>query len=196
MQENVTRKISLYTPNKIYSGYMDIKAENIRTIDLMNSSNLYWKDPGEKSFSDSIMLSQASITIEGNKVIGTFPTLQLRLSDIIFFTDLLEQSGDDTEKARATTLSHKTQENASMVRILTRMRGDSFYLITGIFLGLFKSKSQQRYLPVTQPQVNEIIRSGDQWTNKRIAIHNNFIGLAVNQIEACTFGKAEDLPGQ
>ncbi|MFW2365624.1 MAG: hypothetical protein ACN4GW_04360 [Desulforhopalus sp.] len=196
MQENVTRKISLYTPNKIYSGYMDIKAENIRTIDLLNSSNLYWKDPGEKSFADSIMLNQASITIEGNKVIGTFPSLQLRLSDIIFFTDLLEQSGDDTEKARASTLSQKSQDTASMVRILTRMRGDSFYLITGIFLGLFKSKSQQRYLPVTQPQVNEIIRTGDQWSNKKVAIHNNFIGLAVNQIEACTFGKAEDLPGQ
>lgn len=196
MQENVTRKISLYTPNKIYSGFMDIKAENIRTIDLLNSSNLYWKDPGEKSFADSIMLNQASITIEGNKVIGTFPSLQLRLSDIIFFTDLLEQSGDDTEKARANTLSQKSQESASMVRILTRMRGDSFYLITGIFLGLFKSKSQQRYLPVTQPQVNEIIRSGDQWSNKKIVINNNFIGLAVNQIEACTFGKAEDLPGQ
>lgn len=196
MQEQITRKVSLYTPNKIYSGYMDIKSENMRTIDLLNSSSLYWKDPGQKSFSDSIMLSQASITIEGNKVIGTFPSLQLRLSDIIFFTDLLKQSGDDKEKARASTLSQRSQESATMVRILTRMRGDSFYLITGVFLGLFKSKSQQRYLPVTQPQINEITRTGDQWSNKKIAVHNNFIGLAINMIEACTFGKAEDLPGQ
>lgn len=194
MPEPATRKINLYTPNKIYSGYIDMKSENMRTIDLLNSSNLYWRDSSEKSFSDSILLSQASITIEGNKVIGTFPKLQLRLSDIIFFTDSLSETGDATEKARATTLSQKTQENVSMVRILTRMRGDAFFLITGIFYGLFKSKSQQRYLPVTQPQVNEIIRTGNQWSNKKIAIQNNFIGLAIAQIEACAFGSPSDLP--
>lgn len=171
-----------------------MKSENMRTIDLLNSSNLYWRDSSEKSFSDSILLSQASITIEGNKVIGTFPKLQLRLSDIIFFTDSLSETGHATEKARAITLSQKTQENVSMVRILTRMRGDAFFLITGIFYGLFKSKSQQRYLPVTQPQVNEIIRTGNQWSNKKIAIDNNFIGLAIAQIEACAFGSPNDLP--
>lgn len=193
---SVKRKINLYTPNKIYSGYIDITSANIRTIDLLNSSNLYWKDPAEKSFTDSILLTQATITIEGNKVLGSFPKLQLRLSDIIFFSDSLEQSGTFTEKVRATALSNKSQEKISMVRILTRMRGDAFYLITGIFAGLFKSKSQHRYFPVTRVQVNEIIRTGDQWSNKRVDIGNNFIGLATNHIEACTFGNPEDMPHQ
>jgi hypothetical protein len=194
MQENATRKVSFYTPNKIYSGYMDIKAENIRTIDLLNSSNLYWKDPGEKSFSDSIVLSEASVTIEGDKLLASFPRLQLRLSDIIFFTDLLDKSGDDLEKSRAATLSQKAKESASVVRILTRTRGDSFYVIFGVFFGLFKSKSQQRFLPLINPKVNEIIRTGDRWANKKVVINNNFLGLAINQIEACSFGKIEDLP--
>lgn len=187
MQGNAIRQVSFYTPNKVYSGYMDVKSESIRTIDLLNSSNLYWKDPGEKSFTDSIMLSQASITIEGDKVIGNFPRLQLRLSDIIFFTDLLKTTGNELEKRRATTLSQKSQEKTSTVRILTRMRGDSFYLITGLFFGLFKSKSQHRYLPVTKANVNEIIRSGDKWSNKPLIIDNDFLGLAINQIEACSF---------
>ena len=194
MEDASKRKVKLYTPNKIYSGFIDIKSENIRTIDLLNSSNLYWKDPGEKSFSDSILLQQATVTIEGNKVLGTFPKLQLRLADIIFFADELGSSGDSTEKARAATLTAKTQEKVTSLRVLTRMRGDAFYLINGIFYGLFKSKSQQRYLPVTQVQINEIIRTGDKWSNKKVDIGNSFIGLATEHIEACTFINPKDLP--
>lgn len=190
------RKIDLYTPNKIYSGYLDIKTDSIRTIDLLNSSSLYWKDPAEKSFNDAILLTQATVTIEGKKVLGTFPKLQLRLSDIVFFSDVLEKSGNFTEKVRATALSTKSQEKVSMVRVITRMRGDAFFLITGIFFGLFKSKSQHQYLPVTRVQINEILRNGDQWINKKVPIDNSFIGLATRHIEACTFGNPEDMPNQ
>ncbi len=196
MSGTTKRKVNLYTPNKIYSGYLDIKTDSIRTIDLLNSSSLFWKDPAERSFDDSVLLTQATITIEGGTVLGTFPKLQLRLADIVFFTDSLEASGNFTEKVRATALSTKSQERVSMVRILTRMRGDAFYLITGIFFGLFKSKSQHRYLPVTRVQVNEIIRTGDQWSNKSIDVGNNFLGLATRHIEACTFGNPEDMPTQ
>ncbi len=194
--QDTKRKVKLYTPNKVYSGYIDIKTESIRTIDLLNSSSLYWKDPAERSFTDSILLTQATITIEGEKVLGTFPKLQLRLSDIVFFSDVLEKSGNFTEKVRATALSTKSQEKVSMVRIITRMRGDAFFLITGIFFGLFKSKSQHRYLPVTRVQINEIIRTGDEWSNKIVDIGNNFIGLSTEHIEACTFGNPEDMPNQ
>ena len=144
MEDASKRKVKLYTPNKIYSGFIDIKSENIRTIDLLNSSNLFWKDPGEKSFSDSILLQQATVTIEGNKVLGSFPKLQLRLADIIFFADELGSSGDSNEKARAATLTAKTQEKVTSLRVLTRMRGDAFYLINGIFYGLKGSTSSLR----------------------------------------------------
>jgi len=194
MQDTSKRKVILYTPNKIYSGIIDVNSETTRTIDLLNSSNLYWKDPAEKSFSDSILLHQATVTIEGNMVLGTFPKLQLRLSDIIFFADGLSKSGDSTEKKRAATLSAKSLEKVTTVRLLTRTRGDSFYLITGVFFGLFKSKSQHRYLPVTQVRINEITRTGDKWSNNKIDIVNDFIGIATKHIEAFSFIASGDPP--
>ncbi len=168
---------------------IDIKSERIRTIDLLNSSNLYWKDPAEKSFDDSILLSDVKVTIQGGKTLASFNRLQLRLSDIIFFSDSLHKSGNSTEKLRARTLSQKSNERISTARILTRMRGDAFYLIVGMFHGLFKSKSKQRYFPLTEVTAHELLRSGTNWESKEINIGNNFVGLSTKHIEACSFSE-------
>lgn len=188
MAEYLKREINLYTPNKRYTGMIDIKSERIRTIDLLNSSNIYWKDPTEKSFNDSILLTDVKVTIQGGKTLASFQKLQLRLSDIIFFSDTLHKTGDSIEKMRARTLSQKSHEKVSTARILTRMRGDTFYLIVGVFHGLFKSKSQMRYFPLTEAKVHEILRTGPKWETKEIDVGNQFIGLSTNHIEACSFG--------
>ncbi len=189
MAEYLKREIYLYTPNKMYRGMIDIKSERIRTIDLLNSSNIYWKDPTEKSFTDSILLTDVKVTIQGGQTLASFNKLQLRLSDIIFFSDSLHKTGNSIEKMRARTLSQKSHEKMSTARILTRMRGDTFYLIVGVFHGLFKSKSQQRYFPLTEAKVHEILRTGSKWETKEINIGNQFIGLSTNHIEACSFGQ-------
>ncbi len=189
MTDIIQREVNLYTPNKLYSGMIDIKSERIRTIDLLNSSNLYWKDPAEKSFNDSILLTDVKVKIQGGKTLASFTKLQLRLSDIIFFSDSLHKTGNSTEKLRARTLSQKSHERISTARILTRMRGDTFYLIVGVFHGLFKSKSKQRYFPLTETKVHEILRTGASWETKEINIGNQFIGLSTNHIEACSFGE-------
>ncbi len=192
MADATKREVNLYTPNKIYTGMIDIKSERIRTIDLLNSSNLYWKDPAQKSFDDSVLLSDVKVTIQGNKTLASFNKLQLRLSDIIFFSDGLYKTGNSTEKLRARTLSQKSHEKMSTARILTRMRGDTFYLIVGVFHGLFKSKSKQRYFPLTEAKVHEIMRTGAKWETREIDIGNQFIGLSTNHIEACSFGEYTD----
>ncbi len=192
MTDTTKREVHLYTPNKLYTGMIDIKSERIRTIDLLNSSNLYWKDPAQKSFDDSILLSDVKVTIQGNKTLASFNKLQLRLSDIIFFSDGLYKTGNSTEKLRARTLSQKSHEKMSTARILTRMRGDAFYLIVGVFHGLFKSKSKQRYFPLTETKVHEILRTGTKWETREIDIGNQFIGLSTNHIEACSFGEYTD----
>ena len=57
------RKVTIYTPGKMYSGYIDIASESQRTIDIFNSANVYWKDPNERSFDDSLLLRNASIVL-------------------------------------------------------------------------------------------------------------------------------------
>ncbi len=108
MQESVQREVVLFTPNKRYTGKIDLKNHDIRTIDQLNSATIYWKNPNEKSFDDAVMLNDVVVSIQGTAKLTSFKKLQLRLSDIIFFTDLLGSSGDSSEKMRAKTLVCKS----------------------------------------------------------------------------------------
>jgi hypothetical protein len=188
------RKITFYTPYKIYSGYIDIANESLRTIDIFNSSNLYWKDPAERSFDDALLLQQATIILEGSTKLGDFAKLQVRISDVIFFYDSLEGMGDSMEKKRAANLMLKTKENTSLVHIITHTRGGTFFYITGMFYGLFKSKSNHRFIPITQANVVEIIRNNDKWQKKSIPVEGGFVGISTKHIEACTFSD-KSMPG-
>ena len=187
MQESVQREVVLYTPNKKYTGKIDLKNDDIRTIDQLNSATIYWKDPNEKSFDDAIMLSDVEVSLHGHGKLISFERLQLRLSDIVFFSDKLSSSGVATEKMRAQTLTDKAQEQVSQARILTEMRGDSFFLVLGTFHGLFKNKTKSRFLPLTDIKIYEVLRTGDKWTRVEVDVGNTFIGLSSAHIESCSF---------
>lgn len=181
------RKITLYTPDKVYVGYIDIANESLRTTDIFNSSSIYWKDPKERSFEDALLLNNASIILEGNTKLGDFDKLQVKLSDVLFFHDSLENLGDSMEKKRAGHLKLKTKESTSLVNVVTHSRGGSFFYIKGTFFGLFKSKSNHRYIPITEANVVQIIRSSEKWQKKRIIVEGGFVGISTQHIEACTF---------
>jgi len=186
-QETVKREVQFFTPNKRYTGTIDLKNDTIRTIDQLNSANIFWKNPNEKSFNDAILLYDVEVSLHGTGKLASFNKLQLRLSDILFFSDKLNISGDTAEKIRAHTLSQKAQDTASKVRVLTEMRGDSFFMIIATFHGLFKKKTQHRYLPLTETKIYEVLRTGDKWQRIEINIGNSFIGLSSSHIESCSF---------
>jgi hypothetical protein len=183
------RKITIYTPEKIYRGYIDIANGSLRTIDIFNSASVYWKDPNEKSFNDAMLVNNASIVLEGDIKLGDFPKLQVRLSEVLFFHDSLENLGDSMEKRRAAFLNLKTKESKSRVHIITQTRGNSFYYINGTFHGLFKSKSNHRYIPITEASVIQMMRSTEKWQKKTISIEGGFIGVSTAHIEACNFSQ-------
>lgn len=191
MQESIKREVHLYTPNKKYTGYIDLKNDDIRTIDQLNSSTIYWKNPAEKSFDDAIMITDVDVSLPGAAKLVSFKKLQIRLSDIIFFTDGLKKTGDASEKLRAQTLSAKAKDEMSKAKLLTEMRGDSFYLIMGTFHGLFKNKTKQRYFPLTDVKIYEVLRTGEKWERIELDVGNDFIGLSSNHIESCTLSSYE-----
>lgn len=186
MQDSIQRPIVLFTPNKRYTGKIDLKNDEIRTIDQLNSSTIYWKNPTEKSFDDAVLLYDVDVSVHGADKLTSFKKLQVRLSDIIFFTDRLETSGDSAEKMRAQTLSARAKDEQATAKIITEMRGDSFFFITGIFHGLFKNKTKQRYFPLTEVKVHEILRTGNKWERVEVDLGNTFIGLSSNHIESCS----------
>ncbi|MEJ2057050.1 MAG: hypothetical protein P8X39_04345 [Desulfofustis sp.] len=191
MQNAIQRPVILYTPNKIYAGNIDLKNDEIRTIDQLNSSTIYWKNPAEKSFNDAILLYDVEVSVHGADKFTSFKKLQLRLSDIIFFTDQLQSSGDSSEKLRAQTLSAKAKDERAQAKIITEMRGDSFFFIFGTFHGLFKNKTKQRFFPLTDVKAYEILRTGGKWERIEINLSNQFIGLSSNHIESCSLSAYE-----
>lgn len=190
--EAVKRAVTFYTPDKIYSGAVDVRERSIRTLDLLNSTNIYWKDPSEKNFSDAILLNRASIKLSGGQKIGEFRKLQMRLTDIIFFTDGLDGGGTNCDRATQKTTSPKLHNEVVTVKILTKMQGDSFYIVSGKYTGLIKSKTshrylpRNRYLPITEAKVTAVTRVGERWTSKTV-IDNKFIGMSGEHIESCSF---------
>lgn len=186
MQDSVQRSVVLFTPNKRYEGKIDLKNDDIRTIDQLNSATVYWKNPTEKSFDDAVLLYDVDVSLHGADKLTSFKKLQVRLSDIIFFTDRLETSGDSAEKMRAQTLSAKAKDEQASAKIITEMRGDSFFFISGTFHGLFKNKTKQRYFALTDVKVFELLRTGNKWERVEVDLGNTFIGLSSNHIESCT----------
>jgi hypothetical protein len=106
---------------------------------------------------------------------------------VVFFYDGLESAGTDNEKLRAAKLKSKTREQTSRVQITTHTRGQGFYLIQGLFYGLFKSKSKNRFIPLTEVSVHSVNRHGEKWQKSEIKLDSRFIGVSVDHIETCTF---------
>lgn len=181
------RKIYLHTPTKMYSGNIDLGSQSLRTIDVFNSANVYWKDPAERSFDDALLLHDAAVVLEGGTKIGSFDSIQVKLSDVFFFYDTMDNLGDSNERKRAEMLKGKTKEQATTVRIITKTRGNAFFHIQGVFYGLFKSKTKQRFIPIPESTVTAVIHENGKWLKRRIEIGNNFVGVSVSHIEACTF---------
>lgn len=183
----VNRKITVFTPGKQYSGEIDIPNPDLRTTDLMNSSNLFWKNPAEKSFDDALLLYNVTLSIDGIHEFQKFDRVQIRLPSIIFFYDEYTNLGSNEEKKRADTLMKKTNEEKKIIHLITKVRFNSFFDIKGSFYGLFKSKSNHKYIPLTDAVMYEIVRQQGKWVKKKIQLTNNFIGVNTSYIESCTF---------
>ena len=188
---DIQRSVTVFTPGKTYSGYVDVPNESLRSIDLFNSANIYWKDPAEKSFEDALLIRDATVILEGNIKLCKMTRVQVRLLDVIFFFDALDDSGDRLEKIRAATLKTRSGEDTSSVTIITNTRANCFYFISGIFYGLFKSKSKQRFIALTQPAVTAVLLAEDGWQKKKIALPGSFVGVSTRHVEACSF---KDIP--
>lgn len=194
--ETRQRRITIYTADKIYSGDIDVASESLRTLDIFNSSSIYWKNPSERSFEDSLLLNNATVLLDGTTRLGDFPKLQIRLSDILFFHDSLHNLGDSNEQKRAASLKTKTKEETAKTQIITKTQGNTFYFISGIFYGLFKSKSNHRFIPITEVSLTGVVRAESKWKKKKIPIEGGFVGVSTRHIEACSFSekKIPDAP--
>ena len=181
------RKIGIVTSlGKQYNGLIDIPNAALRTTDLFNSSNIYWKDPNEKCFDNAILLRDARIIIDGATVYRKFDKIQVKLPEVFYFYDDFHSIGDAKEKKRAACMIKKTREKAQVVNMITRVVANSFYDITGVFYGLFKKKSNDKFIPLTDVKMLEIYNKQGKWFQREVNLPHKFIGISNLYIESAT----------
>jgi hypothetical protein len=179
------RKIVVVTSlGKRFTGLVDVPNSTLRTTDLLNSGSIYWKDPSDKCFENAILMHDVYLQIDGLAANIKFDKIQIKISEIILFYDYQESIADDKEKMRAATMVQKTQEKVQVVNILTTEVADSFYNMTGSFYGLFKKKSNDRFIPLTQVKLTEVYKKEGKWYQKEIVLPHKFIGVSTKHIEA------------
>lgn len=171
-----------------YSGKIDVPSETFRTTDMLNSSNIYWRNPNEKCYENALMMFDVTLYVEDLIVYKRFEKIQLKISEIIYFYDELENVGDEGEKKRASFMVKQSNESTQQVNILSRTVAASFYDITGEFYGLFKKKSRDKFFPLTQANIIEIYKKEGKWTKKKIDLPHKFIGVNNAHVESVTIG--------
>jgi hypothetical protein len=187
VEEIPKRKIRLVTPGKQYTGFIDVPLESMRTTDVMNSANLFWKNPNKKSFVDAILMYDVKVSIDGIASYKLFDSLQVRLPQVIFFCDEFSRISNEKEKSRADDLKAKAVEKVQGVTIMTRTKMNSFFVVTGKFYGLFKSKTNQKFLPLSDTTVSEIIKREKEWVKRSFELPHSFVGISIDYIESAFF---------
>lgn len=182
------RKLAIVTSlGKKYSGMVDVPNETFRTTDLLNSSNIFWKSPNLKCYDNAIFMSDVRLFLDDTAVYKKFDSIQIKISEIIYFYDEIKEIGDEMEKKRASTIVRQTNEDVQAVNIITKQVANSFYDVNGIFFGLFKKKSNDNFIPLTQANIVEIYKKKDKWVQKKVKLPHNFICVSNNHIESVTF---------
>jgi hypothetical protein len=169
---------------KKYLGKVDIPNPTLRTTDLFNSGSIFWKDPSEKCFENAILLHDVQLRIDDSAVCVRFDRIQVKLNEIILFYDDLQSISDEKEKMRAATMVQKSKEQQQTVNIITTEVFQSFYHMTGIFYGLFKKKSNDKFIPLTEVKLVEIYRREGKWFQREVELPHRFIGISTSHIEA------------
>lgn len=179
------RKLTVVTSlGKRYSGLIDIPNANYRTTDLFNSLYIYWKNPDEKCFENSIMMRDAQLLLDDTSIYRQYDKIQIRISEIFFFYDDVPTVGDQLEKKRASTLAKRTSEGSQEINIITHQVAGSFYDITGRFFGIFRQRAKDKFVSLTQADIVEIYKKQDKWMKKTVALPHQFICVSNDHIES------------
>ena len=163
---------------------VDIPNATFRTTDLFNSPSIFWKDSNEKCFENAVLFHDVQLLIGGSAICVKFDKIQIKLSEVIYFYDDQQAITDGKEKMRASSMIQKTHEHSQSVDIITTEVSNSFYHLTGSFFGLFKKKSNDKFIPLTDVKLIEIYKKEDKWFQRVVELPYKFIGVSTSHIEA------------
>ncbi len=181
------RKINIVKPGKHYVGHIAIPSAMFRTLDYFNRPHMMRRIDNQTTLDNYIQIHDVEIAIDGKWPHARLGIANVRVFDIIFFWDELEDSGNESERKRAASYSADSgRAELNRATILTPMYDSQFYEIAGDYFGRFKRALSQNFIALNNATVDQTHLEPDsgQWAKKSISLPHGFVAVNMNYVDS------------
>jgi len=134
-----------------------------------------------------IQLYDVEMIIDDNIVLKRQKVANLRVIDIIFYWDEIDNLGIPVEQKRAKTMmDNMGRSELNRVTVVTPMYGNQFYEVSGAFYGRFKRAMVNNFLSLTDAIVDHFFKKTetDKWNKKSVALPYGFVALNMSFVDS------------
>ena len=181
------RRVNIIKQGKKYLGEILIPSDMYRTTDYFNRPAMMRHRDNKGTLDSYIQLHDVEIIIDDKIVLKRQTVVNIRVIDIIFYWDELDNLGIPVEQKRATAMMENIgRPELNRVNVITPMYGSQFYEISGAFYGKFKRAMLKNFLSLTNATVDHFFKKPetDKWNKKPIALSYGFIALNMNFVDS------------
>jgi hypothetical protein len=181
------RKINIIKQGKKYLGELPIPSDKYRTTDFFNRPSILRHRADQGTLDSYIPLYDAEVTIDDNFALKRQNVINIRIIDIIFYWDELENVGTPAEQKKAKAMMDNAgQPELNRINVITPMYGDQFYEISGNFFGYFKRAMTKNFLSLTNATIDHFFKTTEtgKWNKKPIALPYGFAALNMNFVDS------------
>jgi hypothetical protein len=181
------RKINIIKQGKKYLGELPIPSDKYRTTDFFNRPSILRHRADQGTLDSYIQLYDAEVTIDDNFALKRQNVINIRIIDIIFYWDELENVGTPAKQKKAKAMMDNAgQPELNRINVITPMYGDQFYEISGNFFGYFKRAMAKNFLSLTNATIDHFSKTAEtgKWNKKPIALPYGFVALNMNFVDS------------
>jgi hypothetical protein len=181
------RKINVTKQGKKYLGMISIPSDMYRTTDYFNRPSMMRHRDNQGTLDSFIQLYDADILIGDNIVLKRQDVVNVRVIDIVFYWDEIDNLGMPAEQKRAKAMMEQMgRAELNRVTVTTPMHGSQFYEISGTFYGKFKRAMVKNFLALTNAAVEHFFKSPEsgKWSKRSVSLPHDFVALNMNFVDS------------
>ena len=181
------RKICIIKQGKKYLGGISIPSDMYRTTDYFNRPGMMRHRDNQGTLDSYIQLYDVEVIVDSNIVLKRQDVINIRVTDIIFYWDEIDNLGTPVEQKRAKAMMENIgQPELNRANMITPMYGSQFYEISGAFYGRFKRAMVKNFLSLTNATVDHFFKKSEteKWSKKPIALPHGFVALNMSFVDS------------
>jgi hypothetical protein len=134
-----------------------------------------------------IQLYDVEMIIDDKIVLKRQDVANVRVIDIMFYWDEIDNLGTPVEQKRAKTMMKSMgRSELNRVTVVTPMYGNQFYEVSGVFYGRFKRAMVNNFLSLTNATVDHFFKKPetDKWNKKSVTLPYGFVALNMSFVDS------------